>query len=100
MYQKRHGKKLDLFGKKVIFIGYSPNSKGHKFYDPSSKKVIINRDAIFNEQLMGGAWSTEDVEDNESLLSAFPFLFDNDSTFDVINTTRSSAGITATPSAE
>lgn len=61
--------------------------------------MIINRDAIFNEQLMGGAWSTEDAEDTESLLSTFPFLFDNDSTSDVI-TTRSSDGITTTPFAE
>ena len=70
--------KLDASGLKVIFIGYSDTCKGYKFYDPSTKKVVVNRDATFNEQLMGGTWSLDDADDTKSLLQAFPFLCDDD----------------------
>ena len=37
-------KKLDIKGKKCIFLGYSDESKTYKLYNPSTKKVIISRD--------------------------------------------------------
>lgn len=32
-----------------IFIGYSPNHKGYKCYDPHTSKVLISRHVVFNE---------------------------------------------------
>ena len=72
--EARH--KLDPPGLKVIFLGYSENSKGYRFYDPTSQKIIINRDAIFDEKSMGGTWSSDVSDDPQSLLTAFPFLND------------------------
>jgi len=45
--QKR--KKLDDKGVKCIFLGISDQSKAYKLYDPMTKKIIINRDMIFDE---------------------------------------------------
>ena len=46
-------KKLDDKGEKCIFIGYSTNSKAYKLYNPETKKVIINKDVMFDEE---GRW--------------------------------------------
>ena len=70
--ETRH--KMDPLGMKAIFIGYSLDTKGHKFYDPSSKKVIVNCDVIFHESSMGGAWSSIESHDSQSLFIAFPLL--------------------------
>ena len=45
--------KLDDKSEKYIFIGYDTNSKGYKLYNPSTKKTIISRDVIFDEE---GEW--------------------------------------------
>lgn len=41
---------LDSKGEKCIFVGYSDESKAYKMYNPSTKKVIINRDVNFIEE--------------------------------------------------
>ena len=33
-----------------IFIGYSTESKGYRFYDPQNDKLVESRDAIFLDQ--------------------------------------------------
>jgi hypothetical protein len=45
-------KKLDDKGERCILMGYSPNSKAYKLYNPETK-VIISRDVTFDE---GGMW--------------------------------------------
>eukprot|EP00253_Pinus_taeda_P016700 PITA_16700 len=37
-------------GEKCIFVRYSDESKAYKFYNPSTKKVMINRDVQFIEE--------------------------------------------------
>ncbi|KAL4341068.1 hypothetical protein GQ457_08G007840 [Hibiscus cannabinus] len=44
--------KLDAKSKKCIFLGYKKGVKGYKFWDPVARKMVINRDAIFDEQSM------------------------------------------------
>jgi hypothetical protein len=46
---------LDDKGERCIFMGYSPNSKAYKLYNPETKKVIISRDVTFDE---GGMWNS------------------------------------------
>ena len=41
--------KLDDKSTKCIFIGYSTETKGYKLYDPTSKKIIVSRDVVFDE---------------------------------------------------
>lgn len=45
--------KLDEKSEKCIFIGCSPQSKAYRPYNPTSGKVIINRDVVFNKR---AAW--------------------------------------------
>ena len=42
--------KLDDKSQKYIFIGYDENSKGYKLYNPTTRKTIISRDIIFDEE--------------------------------------------------
>jgi len=42
-------RKLDVKSTKCIFVGYSPQSKAYKLYNPVSGKVIISRDVVFHE---------------------------------------------------
>ena len=42
-------KKLDDYGEKYIFIGYSKDPKTYKLYNPLTNKVVVSRDSIFNE---------------------------------------------------
>ena len=46
--QKRE--KLDDNSVKCIFVGYSAETKGYRFYDPTSKKLLISRDVAFDEK--------------------------------------------------
>ena len=43
--------KLDPSGKKGIFVGYSESSKAYRIYFPGFKKIDINRDVTFDEDL-------------------------------------------------
>ncbi|GKV42713.1 hypothetical protein SLEP1_g50091 [Rubroshorea leprosula] len=46
--QKR--KKLDNKGEKCIFLGVSDPPKAYKLYNPSTKKIVISRDVVFDEE--------------------------------------------------
>lgn len=48
---KQFTKKLDLRGKKMILVGYEGDSTNYRVYDPSTKSVIITRDATFFERV-------------------------------------------------
>ncbi|KAM1578272.1 hypothetical protein ACFX1Z_039846 [Malus domestica] len=41
--------KLDETSTKCIFLGYGTCEKGYRLYDPISKKIIVSRDVIVNE---------------------------------------------------
>lgn len=45
--------KFDEKGEKYIFIGYCNESKGFRLLNPKSNKLVISRDAIFDEM---AAW--------------------------------------------
>ena len=39
--------KLEPRAKKCVFVGYFPTSKGHKCFDPISKKLFVTMDVTF-----------------------------------------------------
>ena len=41
--------KLDDKSRKLVFIGYEERSKGYKLYDPESKRIVVSRDVVFDE---------------------------------------------------
>jgi hypothetical protein len=43
--------KVDPFGKKVVFVGYSDTSKAYKVYILSHRKIDISRDVTFDENV-------------------------------------------------
>jgi hypothetical protein len=46
-------KKLEDRSCPMIFVGYEHGSKAYRFYNPSTKRVVISRDAVFYE---AGVW--------------------------------------------
>ncbi|KAK2414989.1 myosin-16 [Trifolium repens] len=53
-----HIKKLDDKSIPCFLLGISEESKGYKLYDPSSKRVIISKDVIFEES-KGWKWEND-----------------------------------------
>jgi hypothetical protein len=43
--------KLDLKADKCIFIGYSLEQKGYRCFNPSTRKLQVNRDVVFDEMV-------------------------------------------------
>jgi len=57
--------KLDPKAKKCIFIGYSLEQKGYRCFNPSTQKLQVSRDVVFNEMV---SWysSLKIAEDGEA----------------------------------
>eukprot|EP00794_Sanderia_malayensis_P004478 gene4478-biopygen3645 len=62
-------KKLEKKSEKYIFIGYPDDTKGYKFYNPATKKMLLSCDALFLEDTFYSGWS-EDAKkvQNQKLL--------------------------------
>jgi hypothetical protein len=56
--------KLDDRSTPMVFIGYEPDSKAWRFYNPVTKRVHVSHDAIFEEDMLW-SWDGEDVGDGE-----------------------------------
>ena len=46
---KHQRTKLDPKSKRYIFVGYGDGTKGFRLWDPTTRKIIINRDVKFDE---------------------------------------------------
>jgi hypothetical protein len=46
---KNQCSKLDSKSKKYIFVGYDDVVKGYRLWDPTTHKIIISRDVVFDE---------------------------------------------------
>ncbi|KAL0550376.1 hypothetical protein IC582_014885 [Cucumis melo] len=58
--------KLDDRSEKYVFVGYDASSKGYKLYNPVTKKMIVSRDVVFDEE---ASWNWNDE------LEDYQFLF-------------------------
>jgi len=43
--------KLSDRSSKMVFIGYESGTKGYRLYDPSTGRLVVSRDVIFEEHL-------------------------------------------------
>ena len=57
--------KLDPLGKKGIFVGYSESSKAYKIYFLGYKKIEINKDVTFDEDIAHNKYRKKPVEETE-----------------------------------
>ncbi|CAL9028826.1 unnamed protein product [Prunus brigantina] len=65
-------KKLDDKSEKCVFLGVSEVSKAYKLYNPVTKKIVVSRDVIFDEDTMWN-WS-----ENRSVQQQIPVYDDSD----------------------
>lgn len=57
--------KLDDKSEKCIFVGYSENSRAYKLFNPITKRIIISRDVIFDEN---AAWDWKNEKENGTII--------------------------------
>lgn len=63
---KQFTQKLDVRARKIILVGYQDDSTNYRVLDPTSKKITIARNVVFNEQI--GQSSVQPEEDAEIIL--------------------------------
>ncbi len=56
---KEKRRKLDPKSKKVLFMGYTTEQKGYRFFNCATKCIELSRDAIFDEKSLQGPRSHE-----------------------------------------
>ena len=45
-----HTKKLDDRSVTLVHLGIEPGSKAYRLYNPSTRRAVVSRDVIFNEE--------------------------------------------------
>ena len=74
--EKTGRKKLDDRSRRLVHLGIEPGTKAYRLLEPLNRKIIVNRDVIFTEDV-GWKWNTEkqrgkdDVGDFELELKGF-----------------------------
>jgi hypothetical protein len=53
--------KLSDRSKKMVFIDYEIGTKGYRFYDPSTAKLVVSKDVVFAEN---EPWSWDSTVDS------------------------------------
>ncbi|KAG7533591.1 Reverse transcriptase RNA-dependent DNA polymerase [Arabidopsis thaliana x Arabidopsis arenosa] len=60
-----HLRKLDDRSRMLVHLGTEPGSKAYRLLDPTRRKIVVNRDVIFDES-KGWNWNNHDHEDVNS----------------------------------
>jgi hypothetical protein len=63
---------------KCIFVGYSEDVKGYRLLQPHSNKIIIRRDAKFDENILAFEPNSTFVPSSASVPPSLPNSFVND----------------------
>ena len=63
--QKR--KKLDVKSIKCVLLGLSSESKAYKLYNPITKRIVVSRDVVFDENA-SWEWNNSETESRQNLL--------------------------------
>ena len=73
--QKDKREKLGWHSEKCIFIGYPTGTKGWRFWNPGTKKVVISERADFDERYTYKSWKS--VKDQKQIKAIVPKEPDN-----------------------
>lgn len=96
---KPHLKKLEDRSKMMVFLGYEPGTKGYRVYDPDANRVVITRDAVFDE-VTSWPWG-EPVEHGEaSTDDSFTVYYEVASSIVAASRPPSVEAMSPTPSAQ
>ena len=60
-------KKLDDRSLMLVHLGTEPGSKAYRLYNPNTRRVIVSRDVVFDEEKSWN-WSKEDKQETESFV--------------------------------
>lgn len=71
-----HAKKLDNRSIPMLFIGYEPESKTYRVYNPITRKLQITRDVVFEEYK---PWKWDEATEAKSTehRDTFTVLYEN-----------------------
>ncbi|TYK00355.1 copia-type polyprotein [Cucumis melo var. makuwa] len=69
--------KLDEKSEKHVFVGYNARSKDYKLYNPVTKKAMVSKDVVFDEE---ASWNWNDEPEDYKFLF---FLDDHDEPSDI-----------------
>lgn len=67
-----HLKKLDNRSRALVHLGTEPGSKAYRLYDPTTRKVSVSRDVIFDENKM---WNWRSSTEEVTVPGAFEIKF-------------------------
>lgn len=59
-----HLKKLDDRSQNLVHLGIEPGSKAYRLYDPTSRRIVVSRDVIFEEH-KSWKWNSTEKEISE-----------------------------------
>lgn len=80
----QHLKKLDNRSRMLVHLGTEPGSKAYRLFDPTSKRMVVRRDVIFDESKCWD-WNKSNKEESGTLridISQFGNHGINDGNFD------------------
>lgn len=53
--------KLDARARKCRFVGYDPQAKAYRLWDPKRKKIVVSRDVTFDESNFGSEQARKEI---------------------------------------
>ncbi|KAI5332732.1 hypothetical protein L3X38_022861 [Prunus dulcis] len=79
--------KLDAKSTKGIFVGHAIYEKGYRVYDPATKKILLSRDVVFDENAV---WDWKQMSDKQgTVINHEECLYHNLTTNDRLTRGRS-----------
>lgn len=64
---KENRQKLDPKSRELIFVGYSECTKGYRFMDPKTKRIVMSRDVVFLEATVKRKFINTSMQEDNSI---------------------------------